>query len=39
MFFHLSYWHDGSGQIGVVICLKAQAQVKALFGSCGGIVL
>jgi len=35
MFFHLSYWHDGSGQIGVVICLKAQAQMKALFGSVG----
>jgi hypothetical protein len=39
MFFQLNYRHDGSGQIGVGICSKAHAQVKALFGSCGGIVL
>ncbi len=38
MLFHLSYWHDGNGQVGVVMCSKAHAQVKALFSNCEGIV-
>ncbi len=37
--FHLGYWHHGNGWVGVTMCLKARAQVKALFVNCGGIVL
>jgi hypothetical protein len=39
MFFHLSYWHDGNGRTDVVMCLKAWAQMNALFSSCEGIIL
>jgi len=38
MFFHLGYQHDGNGKVGVTICLKARAQIKTLFGTCGRIV-
>lgn len=39
MFFHLGYQHDDNGWVGVAICSKAHAQMKALFTSCGGIIL
>jgi len=32
----LGYRHDGSEKIGVMICSKAWAQIKALFAICGG---
>ncbi len=32
------YRHDGNGWAGVAMCLKAWAQVKALFANCEGIV-
>jgi len=38
MLFHLGYQHDGSGQVGVTMCLKARTQVKALFANCEGII-
>jgi hypothetical protein len=34
----LGYQHDGNERIYVVMCLKAQAQVKALFTTCGKII-
>jgi hypothetical protein len=37
--FNLGYRHNGSGKIGVVMCSRAWAQIKALFAICGGIVL
>jgi hypothetical protein len=37
--FHLGYQHNGSGKVGLVMCLKAWAQFKPLFATCGRIVL
>jgi len=36
--FHLGYWHDGNGWVGVTMCLKAQTQVIALLVNYGRIV-
>jgi hypothetical protein len=38
MLFHLGYQHDGSGRVGVTMCSKTCAQVKALFANCEGII-
>jgi hypothetical protein len=38
LFFHLGYQHDGNERIFVVMCLRAQAQFKALFTTCGKII-
>jgi hypothetical protein len=36
--FHLGYQHDGNERIFVVMCLRAQTQVEALFTTCGKIM-
>jgi hypothetical protein len=38
MLFHLGYQHDDNERIFVIMCLGAQAQVKALFTTCGKII-
>jgi hypothetical protein len=37
-FLHLGYQHDGNERIFVVMYLRAQAQVEALFTTCGKII-
>jgi hypothetical protein len=39
MLLHLGYWYDGNGQVGVIVCSRAQPWVKALFAWCGRLVL
>ncbi len=38
MLFTMNYWHNGNAWVGVAMCSKAYAQMKALFATCGGIV-
>jgi hypothetical protein len=38
MLFHLGYQHDSNGRVGVTMCSKARAQVKALFANYEGII-
>jgi hypothetical protein len=38
MLFHFGYQHDGNWWVGVTMCSKTWAQVKALFANCEGII-
>ncbi len=39
MIFHLGYQYDGNGRARIVMCSRAQPQVKALFAQCDKLVL